>query len=75
MLNQIEKQFEGFIQAMYGNRTISEGQEKDIEKSFYAGMAVCVEMLHAFDENEDVAVAQLEKLYKQIHNKIGELIC
>lgn len=73
MLNQIEKQFEGFVQAMYGRRTISQAQESDIEKSFYAGMLVCVEMLHAFDDNEDIAVVQLETLYKQIHTKMGEI--
>ena len=32
MLNQIEKQFEGFMQAVYGKQTISQAQEKDIEK-------------------------------------------
>ena len=73
MLNQIEKQFEGFMQAVYGKQTISQAQESDIEKSFYAGMLVCVEMLHAFDDNEDIAVVQLETLYKQIHTKMGEI--
>lgn len=73
MLNQIEKQFENFMQAMYGKQTISQAQESDIEKSFYAGMLVCVEMLHAFDDNEDIAVVQLETLYKQIHTKMGEI--
>lgn len=73
MLNQIEKQFEGFMQAMYGRQTISQAQENDIEKSFFAGMLVCIEMLNSFDENEDMAVAQLETLYKQIHSKMEQL--
>lgn len=73
MLNQIEKQFEGFVQAMYGRRTISQAQENDIEKSFFAGMLVCIEMLNSFSEDEEIAVAQLETLYQQIHSKMEQL--
>ena len=32
MLNNIEIEFENFMQAMYGTQTISQAQEKDIEK-------------------------------------------
>lgn len=71
---QVEKQFERFMQAMYGTQTISQGQENDIEKSFFAGMLVCIEMLHSFDENEDIAIVQLETLYEQICSKIEQIV-
>lgn len=74
MLNQIEKQFESFITAMYGNKTISEAQEKDIEKSFYAGMVVASQMITSLDHSEDIALSQLEKLLSQIHLKAEECI-
>ena len=73
MLNQIEKQFESFMQAMYGNQTISEAQEKDIEKSFFAGMLVCVLMLHSFSDDDEIAMAQVDTLYRQIGTKMGQL--
>lgn len=61
------------MQAMYGTQTISQEQEKDIEKSFYAGMLVCLEIFNSFEDDEDVAIAQLETLHNQIYTKIGEL--
>ena len=74
MLNQIEKQFEGFITAMYGKNTISRAQEKDIEKSFYAGMLVSYKMILELNSNEEVALKELEKLSKQILDKSKELL-
>lgn len=73
LLNQIEKQFETFMQAMYGTKTTSEAQEKDIEKSFYAGMFVCMSMFQGLDDNEDIAVKQLDILAGQITKKMEEL--
>lgn len=74
MLNQIEKQFEGFITAMYRNKTISEAQEKDIERSFYAGMLVSHNMMISFDDNDEIAIEQLKKLSNQISKKADELV-
>ena len=73
MLNQIEKQFEGFITAMYGNKTISEAQEKDIEKAFYAGMVVAHKLITHLDDDEDIALNQLDKLTSEIMDKMEEL--
>lgn len=73
MSNQIENQFEGFMVSMYGNKTISEAQKKDVEKSFYAGMIVAHKMMISFDDDEEIAVKQLEKLSLQIVEKVGEL--
>lgn len=73
MLNQIEKQFEGFITSMYGNKAISKSQEKDMEKAFYGGMVVAHKMITHLDDNEDVALNQLDKLTNEIMNKMEEL--
>ena len=73
MLNQIEKQFETFMEAMYGTQTISLAQEQDIEKSFYAGMFVCMSMFQGLDDNEDIAVNQLDMLTNQVAKKMEEL--
>ena len=74
MINNIEIEFENFMQAMYGTQTISQAQEKDMEKSFFAGMYVCLNILHSFDDNEDTAVQQLETLREYIASKMMELI-
>lgn len=73
MLNQIENQFEGFISSMYGKITISESQEKDIEKSFYAGMFVYKQMIEALDNDEEIALNQITKLHGQIIKKMEDL--
>lgn len=69
MLNQIDKQFEEFMVAMYGNKEISDAQEKDMEKAFYAGMLVTHTMMISLDEDEEIAIKQLENLSKQIIEK------
>ena len=74
MLNNIEIEFENFMQAMYGTQTISQAQEKDMEKSFFAGMYVCLNILHSFDDNEDTATQQLETLHERITSKITQLM-
>ena len=38
MINNIEIEFEDFMQMMYGTQTISQAQEADMEKSFFAVM-------------------------------------
>lgn len=73
MLNQIEKQFENFMQAMYGDKNISENQEKDMGKAFYAGMLVCLEIFNSVEDDEEIAIAQLVTLQKQVYEKIKEL--
>lgn len=73
MLNQIEKQFEGFMAAMYRNMTISEEQEKDMEKAFYGGMVVSHRMVTALDDDEDIALSQLDKLANELATKMEEL--
>lgn len=57
MLNEIEEQFEEFLTAMYGTEVISEAQEKDIEKSFYAGMVVAHSMMMSLSVDEETALA------------------
>ena len=73
MLNNIGIEFENFMQAMYGTQTLSQAQEKDMEKSFFAGMYVCLNILHSFDDNEDTATHQLETLHKHITSKMMEI--
>jgi len=73
MLNQIEKQFEGFMVAMYGKNTISEAQEKDMEKAFYGGMVVAHKMMTALDDDEDMALSQLDKFSSELTMKMEEL--
>ena len=73
MLNNIEIEFENFMQAMYGTQTLSQAQEKDMEKSFFAGMYVCLNILHSFDDNEDTATQQLETLHERITSKMREI--
>lgn len=74
MLNQIEKHFEYYMSAMYVGIEISEAQEKDIEKTFYAGMLVAYFTVISLDDNEDVAISQLDSLYSQVNSKIESLI-
>ena len=61
------------MQAMYGTQTINQAQEKDMEKSFFAGMYVCLNILHSFDDNEDMATQQLETLINQFKQKGSDL--
>ena len=70
MLNQIEKEFEGFMVAMYGNKTISEAQEKDMEKAFYGGMMVTYNFTVSLSESEDIAIEQLNNLRVELLEKI-----
>ena len=58
---------------MYGTETISEAQEKDIEKAFYAGMGVAYVMIISLDNNEETALSQLDKLSSEIMTKIKGL--
>lgn len=71
-LNQIEKQFNSFMAAVYGKETISEAQKKDLEKTFYAGMLACFSTIMEYTEKID-GVEQLGILYKQIFEKMEEL--
>ena len=66
MLNNIEIEFEDFMQMMYGTQTISQAQEADMEKSFLAGVYVCLNILHSLDDDEDTAIQQLETLHERI---------
>jgi len=69
-LNQIEEQCEGYINTVWGDKEISNMQKNDLRMTFYAGMLVSFQMVGALDDNEEVAMVQLDKLQQQIEEKV-----
>ncbi len=72
-LNQIELHFESFIKAMYGDSELPNGQREDMEKSFFSGMLIYMNLTLSLDKDEEVAEKQLTKLNSQVYNKLKSL--
>lgn len=73
MGKKLDSEFKGLWDAMYEDKITSSEQHQDIEKAFYAGMAIMLKEMTSLDDDKDIALIQVNELREEILSKMEEL--